>query len=347
MKIQKTTAPSPIGEITLYTLTNSAGASVTLSSLGAGINSVVVPDASGKMDNVVLGYRDPASYIADGPCAGKVPGRFANRIARGHFSIGDKEYTLPINNGPNSLHGGPDGFMNRIWDSRLDGDTVVFELTSPDGDAGYPGELQAEARYTWSDDCTLTLRLLAHSDAPTVVNLTNHTYWNLEGENSGSVLDHTLWLAASHYLPTDDTLIPTGEIAPVEGTPMDFTQFRRLGDDIHADFPAITYGKGYDNCWMVDDYRPGVLRHIATLNAPHSGRVLEVSTTQPAAQVYAGCWLAGSPENPEGRSYNDYDGVAIECQNAPDAPNKPQFPSALLLPGQTYDQTITFHISAK
>lgn len=347
MKIQKTTAPSPIGEITLYTLTNSAGASVTLSSLGAGINSVVVPDASGKMDNVVLGYRDPASYIADGPCAGKVPGRFANRIAKGHFTIGDKEYTLPINNGPNSLHGGPDGFMNRIWDSRLDGDTVVFELTSPDGDAGYPGELQAEARYTWSDDCTLTLRLLAHTDAPTVVNLTNHTYWNLEGENSGSVLDHTLWLAASHYLPTDDTLIPTGEIAPVEGTPMDFTKFRRLGDDIHADFPAITYGKGYDNCWMVDDYRPGVLRHIATLNAPHNGRVLEVSTTQPAAQVYAGCWLAGSPENPEGRSYNDYDGVAIECQNAPDAPNKPQFPSALLLPGQTYDQTITFHISAK
>ena len=347
MKIQKTTAPSPIGEITLYTLTNSAGASVTLSSLGAGINSVVVPDASGKMDNVVLGYRDPASYIADGPCAGKVPGRFANRIAKGHFTIGDKEYTLPINNGPNSLHGGPDGFMNRIWNSRLDGDTVVFELTSPDGDAGYPGELQAEARYTWSDDCTLTLRLLAHTDAPTVVNLTNHTYWNLEGENSGSVLDHTLWLAASHYLPTDDTLIPTGEIAPVEGTPMDFTQFRRLGNDIHADFPAITYGNGYDNCWMVDDYRPGVLRHIATLNAPHSGRVLEVSTTQPAAQVYAGCWLAGSPENPEGRSYNDYDGVAIECQNAPDAPNKPQFPSALLLPGQTYDQTITFHISAK
>ena len=347
MKIQKTTAPSPIGEITLYTLTNSAGASVTLSSLGAGINSVVVPDASGKMDNVVLGYRDPASYIADGPCAGKVPGRFANRIAKGHFSIGDKEYTLPVNNGPNSLHGGPDGFMNRIWNSRLDGDTVVFELTSPDGDAGYPGELQAEARYTWSDDCTLTLRLLAHTDAPTVVNLTNHTYWNLEGENSGSVLDHTLWLAASHYLPTDDTLIPTGEIAPVEGTPMDFTKFRRLGDDIHADVPAITYGKGYDNCWMVDDYRPGVLRHIATLNAPHSGRVLEVSTTQPAAQVYAGCWLAGSPENPEGRSYNDYDGVAIECQNAPDAPNKPQFPSALLLPGQTYDQTITFHISAK
>ena len=347
MKIQKTTAPSPIGEITLYTLTNSAGASVTLSSLGAGINSVVVPDASGKMDNVVLGYRDPASYIADGPCAEKVPGRFANRIAKGHFSIGDKEYTLPVNNGPNSLHGGPDGFMNRIWNSRLDGDTVVFELTSPDGDAGYPGELQAEARYTWSDDCTLTLRLLAHTDAPTVVNLTNHTYWNLEGENSGSVLDHTLWLAASHYLPTDDTLIPTGEIAPVEGTPMDFTKFRRLGDDIHADFPAITYGKGYDNCWMVDDYRPGVLRHIATLNAPHSGRVLEVSTTQPAAQVYAGCWLAGSPENPEGRSYNDYDGVAIECQNAPDAPNKPQFPSALLLPGQTYDQTITFHISAK
>ena len=342
MKIQKTTAPSPIGEITLYTLTNSAGASVTLSSLGAGINSVIVPDASGKMDNVVLGYRDPASYIADGPCAGKVPGRFANRIARGHFSIGDKEYTLPINNGPNSLHGGPDGFMNRIWNSRLDGDTVVFELTSPDGDAGYPGELQAEARYTWSDDCTLTLRLLAHTDAPTVVNLTNHTYWNLEGENSGSVLDHTLWLAASHYLPTDDTLIPTGEIAPVEGTPMDFTKFRRLGDDIHADFPAITYGKGYDNCWMVDDYRPGVLRHIATLNAPHNGRVLEVSTTQPAAQVYTGNWLSGCPKSKSGKEYADYDGVAIECQGMPDAPNHRNFPSQILGPGEVYEQRIIY-----
>lgn len=347
MNIQKTTAPSTIGEITLYTLTNNSGASVTLSSLGAGINRVEVPDANGKIENVVIGYRDPASYIADGPCAGKVPGRYANRIARGHFSIGDKEYTLPINNGPNSLHGGPDGFMNRIWNSRLDGETVVFELTSPDGDAGYPGELQAEARYTWSDDNTLTLQLLAHTDAPTVVNLTNHTYWNLEGENSGSVLDHTLWLAASHYLPTDDTLIPTGELAPVENTPMDFTSFRRLADDIKADFPAITYGKGYDNCWMVDNYKPGELKHIATLNAPHSGRVLEVSTTQPTAQVYTGNWLAGCPENPEGRSYNDYDGVAIECQNAPDAPNKPQFPSALLLPGQTYDQTLVFHISTK
>ncbi len=347
MNIQKTTAPSPIGEITLYTLTNESGASVTLSSLGAGINRVDVPDSKGNIENVVIGYRDPASYIADGPCAGKVPGRYANRIARGHFKIGDKEYTLPINNGPNSLHGGPDGFMNRIWNSRVEGDTVVFELTSPDGDAGYPGELQAEARYTWSDDNTLTLRLLAHTDAPTVVNLTNHTYWNLEGENSGSVLDHTLWLAASHYLPTDDTLIPTGELAPVAGTPMDFTSFRRLADDIHADFPAITYGKGYDNCWMVDDYQPGVLKHVATLNAPHSGRVLEVSTTQPAAQVYTGNWLAGCPENPEGRSYDDYDGVAIECQNAPDAPNQPQFPSPLLLPGQTYDQTIVFHISTK
>ncbi len=344
MEITKTTSPSPKGEISLFTITNANGAKVTLSSLGAGIVRVELPEPDGSLANVVIGYADPADYIADGPCAGKVPGRYANRIAKGHLVVDGKTYQLAINNGPNALHGGPEGFQNQIWGAKVDGDAVVFTLHSPDGDENYPGNLTATARYTWSNDNKLTLDLYAVTDAPTVVNLTNHTYWNLDGENSGSVLDHTMWLGCSRYLPTDDTLIPTGELAPVAGTPMDFTSPKALGRDIKADFPALNYGKGYDNCWVVDDYIPGTLRHVATLVGPRSGRVLEVSTSQPAAQVYTGNWLAGSPKNPEGRSYNDYDGVAIECQDMPDAPNHPNFPSTLLLPGQEYHRTIEFAI---
>ncbi|MCM1484138.1 MAG: galactose mutarotase [Muribaculaceae bacterium] len=347
MDIKKTTAPSPKGEITLYTLTNASGAQVTLSSLGAGIVSVKVPDSKGNMADVVIGYADPADYFYDGPCAGKVPGRFANRIARGHFELDGKEYSLAINNGPNALHGGPEGFQNRIWDSAVEGDKVIFSRTSPDGEEGYPGTVEVKAEYTWGDDCTLTLHLTATTDAPTIINLTNHVYWNLDGENSGTILDQKLWLAAHKYLPTDDTLIPTGEIAAVEGTPMDFTTPKPIGRDNFADFPSTKYGKGYDSCWVVDNWTPGTLRHVATLESDKSGRVLEVSTTQPAAQVYAGCWLAGSPKSVSGRSYNDYEGVAIECQNMPDAPNHPNFPSPVLRPGEVYDQTIVFSLKTK
>ena len=346
MKITHTTVPSDKGPITLYTLTNATGAEVTLSPLGAGIVSVRVPDRAGKLDDVVIGYANAADYFYDGPCADKVPGRFANRIARGRFTLDGKEYSLAINNGPNALHGGPEGFQNRIWDSAVEGDTVVFSRTSPDGEENYPGTMQVKAEYTWTDDCTLTLHLTATTDAPTIVNLTNHTYWNLDGENSGPVFDHQMWLGCSRYLPTDDTLIPTGEMAAVEGTPMDFTTAKAIGRDIKADFPALNYGKGYDNCWIVDNH-DGSLRHVATLESPRSGRVLEVLTTQPAAQVYTGNWLAGSPESVSGRSYNDYDGVAIECQNMPDAPNHANFPSPVLRPGEVYDQTIVFKLNTK
>ncbi len=347
MKIESFKAPSPKGEITLYRLTNASGASVTLSSLGAGIVAVEVPDRDGKLDDVVLGYADPADYIADGPCAGKVPGRFANRIARGHFELNGKSYDLAINNGPNHLHGGPEGFQNRIWESAVEGDKVVFSRVSPDGEEGYPAEVAVKAVYSWSDDCRLTLELEAKASADTIVNLTNHAYWNLDGHNAGSVLDHVMTLAASRYLPTDDTLIPTGEMAAVEGTPMDFRTPRRLGDDIKADFPALNYGKGYDNCWVVDEWTPGELREVATLESDKSGRVLRVSTTQPAAQVYTGNWLAGSPANKAGRSYDDYDGVAIECQHMPDSPNHPSFPTTTLRGGETMKETIVFAFSTK
>lgn len=340
MKIQ--TAQSPVGEITLYTLTNAAGASVTLSSLGAGISAVRVPDADGNIADVALGYKDPASYLADGPCAGKIPGRFANRIALGKFSLDGKDYSLAINNGPNALHGGPTGFMNRIWESKAEGNKVTFAYSSADGEEGYPGNLNVKAEYTWDDNCKLSLRITAETDAPTVVNLTNHVYFNLDGECSGSVLDHELKLKASRYLPTDDTQIPTGELAPVAGTPMNFTEFKAIGKDINADFHPLKVGKGYDHCWAVDGYVKGQLQEVAELHAAKSGRKLVIATTQPGMQVYTGNWLAGCPESISGKAYNDYDGVAIECQNFPDAPNKPDFPSSVLRPGEKFDETITF-----
>lgn len=330
------------GDITLLTIVNASGASVTLSTLGAGIVSVNVPDREGRMADVVLGYADPADYMADGPCAGKIPGRYANRIAKGRFSVGGREYQLAINNGPNALHGGPTGFQNRLWTvEKAEGDTVEFSYTSADGEEGYPGQLKATATYTWNDANELSLDLRAVTDSETVVNLTNHAYFNLGGHDSGSVLAHELWLGASRYLPTDDTLIPLGELARVGGTPMDFTVAKPLGRDIKADFPALNYGKGYDNCFVIDG-ADGTLRDVARLTDPVSGRTLSVATTQPGVQVYTGNWLAGSPANKAGRSYEDYDGVAIECQNFPDAPNRPGFPTAVLRPGEEYHQTIVF-----
>lgn len=330
------------GDITLLTIVNASGASVTLSTLGAGIVSVNVPDREGRMADVVLGYADPADYMADGPCAGKIPGRYANRIAKGRFSVGGREYQLAINNGPNALHGGSTGFQNRLWTvEKVEGDTVEFSYTSSDGEEGYPGQLKVTATYRWNDANELSLDLRAVTDAETVVNLTNHAYFNLGGHDSGSVLAHELWLGASRYLPTDDTLIPLGELSPVGGTPMDFTVAKPLGRDIKADFPALNYGKGYDNCFVIDG-ADGTLRDVARLADPVSGRTLTVATTQPGVQVYTGNWLAGSPANKAGRSYDDYDGVAIECQNFPDAPNRPGFPPAVLRPGEEYHQTIVF-----
>lgn len=326
-------------------LINKSGASVMLTERGAGIVSIVVPDRNGVMGDVVLGYRDEESYLADGPCAGKIPGRFANRIDGGRFTLDGKEYQLVKNHPDYQLHGGPDGFSNRLWKASQISDTeVVLTLDSPDGDQGYPGNMHVEATYTWGEDNSLTLSIKATTDAPTILNLTNHTYWNLDGEDSGSILDHVLKLNASRWLATSEALIPTGELAPVEGTPMDFRTAKPIGRDIKADFPALKYGKGYDNCWVLDG-APG-LKLAAELSSTASGRRLEIWTDQPAAQVYTGNWLDGSPLSKSGRSYRDYDGVAIECQGFPDAPNHPDFPSCVLRPGETYSRTIIFKLFA-
>lgn len=345
MEIEEKIHKTSDGDAHYYTITNAAGAQVVLSSIGAGIVSVRVPDPEGNIDDVVLGYKEAESYLGDGPESGKVPGRFANRIALGKFTLDGKEYDLAINNGPNHLHGGPTGFHNRIWESEAlpEGNGVKFTYHSADGEEGYPGNLTVNATYTWSDDNVLTLRFTATTDAPTIANFTNHVYFNLNGHADGSALDHELLVNSFYYLPTDKDLIPTGDLAYVKGTPMDFTEPKKLGQDIKADFPALNYGKGYDANYLVNGYvRDGKPRFAAMLKSDKSGRRLFVNTTFPDLIVYTGNWIGGSPESKAGHFYKDYDGVALECQYFPDSPNKPCFPSVELRPGETFDETIEY-----
>ena len=329
-------------EIYLYTLTNEKGAYVQLSNIGAGIISVVVPDKDGNLADVVLGYAQPESYFGDGPCMGKTPGRYANRIAGGKFSLDENEYTLPVNNGPNHLHGGPDGFQNKVWESRENEGGVEFLYYSEDLEQGYPGAVKAVVRYEWTEDCELRMTYTAESDAPTVINLTNHAYFNLNGEGNGNILGHTLQMNCSEYLPTDDTQIPLGESAPVAGTPMDFVNEKPVGQDIRADFEALKIGAGYDHCWVIDGAEPGQLQFCCELYAPESGRTLNIHTTQPGVQVYTGNWLEGCPAGKNGHAYGNNEGIAIECQNYPDAPNKEDYPDCVLLPGEVYQQAIIY-----
>ncbi len=327
----------------LFTLKNTHGASVTLSTLGAGITSIVVPDRDGNMQNIALAYANPDDYLNDGPCLGKIPGRYANRIGHGKLKIDGKDYQLAVNCGPHHLHGGPTGFQNREWDAEEIPGGIRFSYNSADGEENYPGNVKAVAEYTWNDDNELTLALFATTDKPTVVNLTNHLYVNLDGADSGCALDHLLTLKASRRLVTDPDLCPTGEFADVKDTPMDFTKEKSVGKDIKADYEPLLQGKGYDHCFVVDGWKEGVMiEDVAVLRSLRSGRVMTVSSTQPALQLYSGNWLAGSPLNNSGRSYADYDGIAIELQGMPDAPNHPEFPSQLILPDKPYRQSIRF-----
>lgn len=345
MTITTSKYPSPKGDITLYTLTNRSGASVTLSTLGAGIVAVVVPDRDGKLADVAMGYEDPKDYFYDGPCSGKIPGRYAGRIGKGQFSIGDKHYQLAINNGPNALHGGPEGFQNRIWNAKPVSDGVEFTYFSADGEEHYPGNLTVRALYTWSEDNTLTLRMYATTDATTIINLTNHVYYNLGGHDSGTSLDHLLKLNARTYVPTDETLVPYGRIDAVEGTPMDFSYEHPLRTFVEEDFAALKNGKGYDSSWVIEDHEPGKISLAAELTDPVSGRKLTVSTDQPIVHVYNGNWISGSPKGKGGYEYHDYDTVSIECQDFPDAPNHSNFPRVILEPGEMYARTIVFNFS--
>lgn len=332
--------------ITLVTLANDHGLKVTLSSLGAGIISLFCPDRYGKEADVVLGYADASDYLNDDPCMGKTPGRYAGRIARGRFNLEGKLFRLPINNGPNHLHGGPDGFQNKRWNVEILPAGVRFSLVSSAYEMGYPGELAATVDYTIEEEFnTLYISYRATTTHPTVVNLTNHTYWNLRGHDAGHALQQTLQLKCRTYLPVDENLIPLpGKPLPVAGTPLDFTEAKPLAQAVHADFPAIKAAKGLDTTFPQFKWKAGKLvQDVAVLHDPVSGRVMSMATDQPAVQVYTGNFLAGCPAAKGGKHYADYDGVALEAQGFPDAPNRPRdFPRQSLMPGQTYLRRINF-----
>ena len=338
---------TPEGEaIVLYTIRNANGCEVQLCNIGASIVSVKSPDKDGKMDDIVLGYKDAMSYFGDGAASGKSVGRVANRIAKGKMTIDGVEYNLEINNGPNHLHGGTKGFANQLWESRVETNRVVFSRTSPDGEQNYPGEVYVEAGYYFSDDNELEITYMARTDKTTVVNLTNHVYWNLAGEGSGqTILDHELQLNCSQVLEMDPTQIPTGVKLDVNGTPQDFTTGRCFGDDILSEFNHMKDFKGYDHFFVLDGWQPNILAKVGELRHAASGRKVEVLSSQPGAMVYTGNWLEGGcPVTKSDSRYQDYSGVAIECQNYPNAINEPSFPSAILNPGETYCQKIVFKL---
>ena len=340
---QKVAGFTPEGDaVIVYTMRNSKGGEVELCHMGAAMVGIRVPDREGHIDDLALGYENRMDYVTEGPCMGKVPGRYANRIAKGHFELDGKEYHLAINNGPNALHGGPTGFHKSLWEGRVEENRVVFAIDSPDGHEGYPSDLYVEAVYDWDDDNRLELTLLAQTNGATVINLTNHAYFNLAGAGNGDIKGHTLRLNASHYLPTDQTLVPTGELRSVEGTPMDFRTAKPIGRDMEKQFDALLFGKGYDNCWPIDGFSEGKVQEAALLADPTTGRTMRVLTDQPSVQVYTGNWLSGCPMGKGGKRYGDYSGVAIECQGYPDAPNKPHFPSQVLRKGERYERHIVF-----
>lgn len=333
-------------EVRIYTLSNTKGMTVKITEYGAIITELWVPDRNGKPGDVVLGFDNLDRYLKGHPFFGAIAGRVANRIAKGKFTLDGKEYTLAVNNGPNHLHGGLKGFDKKVWKSRpLRGLSreVAVELTyiSPDGEEGYPGTLTAKVTYTLTDDNELRIDYEATTDKPTIVNLTNHSYFNLA--ESGSVLDHILMINADRYTAADDTLIPTGELAPVKGTGLDFTQPRRIGDRI-ADY--MSFAKGYDHNFVLNSGGKAMAM-AARVSEPKSGRVMEVWTTEPGVQLYCGNHLDGSLTGVGGVVYKQHTGFCLETQHFPDSINKPSFPSVVLRPGQTFKSTTAFRFAAK
>jgi aldose 1-epimerase len=352
MKVEKRPFGNVDGKnVDLYTISNSKGVTMTVTNYGGIITSLVVPDKNGKMEDVALGYNDVDSYVKSSPYFGAIVGRFGNRIAKAKFSLDGEEYTLAANNGPNTLHGGNKGFDKVVWDAKeiQQADAAGCELhyTSADGEEGYPGNLQCKAVYLLDNNDRLTVEFSATTDKATVVNLSQHSYFNLAGEGCGDILGHELMLNADRFVPVDATLIPTGELPPVKGTPMDFSKSTAIGARINADFEQLKFGKGYDHCWVLNQKKPGAMTLAARVYEPGSGRTLEITTTEPGIQFYCGNFLDGSNIGKRGVAYNFRNGFALETEHYPDSPNKPQFPSVVLRPGQTYKTTTVFAFSAK
>ncbi len=330
--------------VDLYILTNANGLIAKIMTYGGIITELQVPDRDGKLGDIVLGFDTLPEYLKGHPYFGCITGRVANRIAKARFTLDGKEYQLAANNGPNTLHGGKKGFDKVVWKAETvagdKGPAIKLTYVSPDGEEGFPGNLTTHVTYTLTDDNTLRIDYRATTDKATPINLTNHAYFNLAGAASGDVLGHEMMIAADKYTPTDDTLIPTGEVKPVQGTPLDFTKPTTIGariKEIKSD-PV-----GYDHNYVL---RSG-LTLAARVVEPKSGRIMEVTTTEPAIQLYTGNFLDGTLKGRGGGVYRQHHAFCLETQHYPDSVNQPSFPSTILRPGQTYTQTTTYRFSAK
>lgn len=338
--------------IKLYTLENESGMTVRVTNYGAIITSIIVPDRNGKRADVALGYDRVEDYInaVDKPYFGAVVGRYGNRIAKGEFTLDGETYSLLQNNGENHLHGGAIGFDKVVWavDEYVEGKSLTLSYLAKDKEEGYPGNLELTIIYTLADDNSLVVDYHASTDKATPINVTQHTYFNLKGEGQGTILDHKLMLNAKTFTPVDESLIPTGEMPAVAGTPFDFTTAKAIGRDIDQQNEQLVFGLGYDHNWILNkDGKEGELSLAAQVHEPSSGRVMEIYTTEPGIQFYCGNFLDGRLKGKSGKPYVHRGGFCLETQHFPDSPNQPNFPSTILKPGETYESKTVFKFSAK
>jgi len=332
--------------VSLYTVTNANNITVQISDYGGTLVSVKWPDARNHIDDVLLGYYHLNGYLKNNPYFGGLIGRYANRIAKGRFTLDGQQYTLATNDGPNSLHGGDKGFNQRMWEAEpitgRDSTGVRLRYISPDMEEGYPGKLTVEVEYSLNNDNELRLDYTATTTKKTVVNLTNHAYWNLKGQGNGTILDHLMMMNADQFTPIDSTLIPTGELRDVAGTPFDFRQPTAIGTRIHQENRQLRYGNGYDHNWVLNKPRAGALTLACRVTEKSTGRVLEVYTTEPGLQFYSGNFLDGTIHGKDNKVYEHRGAFVLEAQHFPDSPNHPNFPSTVLEPGEQYTQTTIY-----
>jgi aldose 1-epimerase len=336
--------------VTLYTLKNKNGMEMGVINYGGIIVSLKTPDKNGLIEDVVLGFDSLEDYLKDDPFFGALIGRYGNRIAKGKFSLDGVNYSLPVNNGLNHLHGGPNGFFNVFWNIEVvhDSSNPSLKLTylSKDGEEGYPGNLNVEVIYTLSENNEVKIAYKAITDKKTVVNLTQHSYFNLSGNIKTDILNHELMMVADKFLPVDETLIPTGKLQDVKGTPFDFTSSKIIGARISDNDQQLKYGLGYDHCWVFSNMADS-LKMVASLYEPVSGRYMEVFTTEPGIQFYSGNFLDGKLIGKKGVVYKHRSGLCLETQHFPDSPNQASFPSTVLNPGETYQTSTIYKFAVK